>query len=157
VAVKRRWSYPEERAPCGEAGGLTSLSLRSHWDQPAERQHLADCLVSRPRPFALVIWEPLATKAPAPPKAQPHCCYIQSIIFYHAPYIVWPFKKRWRCNGRLRADRGGFFEWDQIESRLAWDDLVEFQGERFQVDGGSVVWARRRWWMVHGARRVRPA
>jgi hypothetical protein len=115
---------------------------------------LDDCLVSRPRLFSLVIWEPLLTKAPAPPKAKPYCCYIRTVIFYHSPYIVWPWPRLYRANGRLCRDSGPtFLQWDQVETRLTGDDLIEFEGELFEVGGGSVVWARKRWWMVRGARR----
>lgn len=128
-------SNPEEFVPMGVAGGLTHLPVgfqRTVHD-------LSDCLVTRPRPFRLVIWEPLPTKAPAPPKAQAFCCYINTVIFYHFPYIV---------------RRGAFIEWDQIRTRTLWDDLLEFEGERFTIGSGTVLWKRRRWWMLRHARRA---
>lgn len=140
----------EERAPCGVAGGLIPVShgMRALPD-------LSDCLVARPRDFRLVIWEPLPTKAPSPPKAHAFCCYSRTVIFYHAPYIPALAKRYWRTPaGELRASSGGFEQWDQIEFRLGWDDVVAFDGERFVVACGTVVWTRRRWWMFHGARRV---
>jgi hypothetical protein len=150
-----RWlGYAEERAPCGRRG-LIGFYLKACWHEPPDRQPgLDDCLVSRPKPFVLVIWEPLATKAPAPPKCAPYCCYINAVIFYHAPYIVWPYPRLYVSNGRRRADSGpSFLQWDQVRTRLGWEDVVEFEGERFVIGGGSVVWAQRRWWMLHGARR----
>jgi len=148
---RTRFGFDEERKPCGVTG-LQPI-VRSLGQAPPA---LDDCLVSRPRPWLLVIWEPLLTKAPAPPKAEPFCCYIKTVIFYHSPYIVRPWKRLYRGAGdRLRACRAGFEEWDKIETRLTWDDLVVFNGETFQIGGGTVVWAKRRWWMRRGARRYR--
>lgn len=151
----RRVTYAEERQPCG-APGLSAIYLR-HPHEPLHWPSLSDCLVSRPKPFALVIWEPLRTKAPAPSKASPHCCYINTVIFYHRPYITWPAAKPWKAAGRWKMIRAGFLEWDKTETRLSWDDQVEFDGEVFEIGGGNVVWARKRWWMCHGARRKRVA
>lgn len=155
--MNRRVYEQEERRPCGVTG-LHSIAMRMEslaFGLPfGQKVDLSDCLVSRPKPFRLVIWEPLLTKAPAPPKARPHCCYVQTIVFYCSPYVVRPFKKLYRGkNGALRACSAGFEEWDQIQTRLGWDDVVEFEGEQFLTGGGRVVWAQKRWWMVHGARR----
>ena len=147
----------EERTPMG-VPGLSSVSLRM--EHPVfglpfgAKIDLADCLVVRPVPFRLVIWEELRTKAPAPPKARPHCCYIQTVIFYHSPHIVRPFTRLYWANGSLHPSKGGFEEWDQIQYRLGWDDRVAFDGEEFEVGGGGVVWAKRRWWVCHKARRA---
>jgi hypothetical protein len=149
---RHRWvGFDEERAPSGEPG-LRAVYLSRPFE-PLHWPDLGDCLVSRPRPFALVIWEPLLTKAPAPDKALPYCCYSRSVIFYHRPYIVRPWRRIYRANGRLTHCRAGFEQWDKIEYRLAWNDQVEFEGEVFDVGGGTVVWAQKRWWMCHGARR----
>lgn len=144
--------YPEEFAPCGVPAALTHLPVGFH----REVHDLADCLVSRPKPFRIVIWEPLRTKAPAPPKAQAFCCYINTVIFYHFPYIVSPWAKPFRLDsGRLCWSKpGGFVEWDQIRTRLRWDDIVTFDDEPFTIGGGTVLWKRRRWWMLRHARRV---
>lgn len=155
--MNRRIYEPEEKSPCGVTG-LRSIALRmehSAFGFPfGQKVDLADCLVSRPRPFRLVIWEPLLTKAPAPPKARPHCCYVQTVVFYHFPHIPQLKPSTWRDReGRRRTGRRGFEEWDQIQSRLGWDDVVEFEGEQFVAGGGRVVWAMKRWWMMHGARR----
>ncbi|WP_146226105.1 hypothetical protein [Phyllobacterium leguminum] len=53
----------------------------------------------------------------------------------------------------MRKQSTGFEEWDRIEYRLANEDIVEFGGEQFVVGGGSVLWKKGRWWMVHHARR----
>lgn len=151
---------PCERQPCGDAGGLGWHYHR----RLGLVQELSDCLVIRPKPFRLVIWEPLPTNAPGPHLAKPHCCYIRTIIFYHAPYVVSPWVKVFRANGRWHhnGSAGHFEEWDQIETRMGFDDIVSFEGERFDVSGGTVVWShqagqRRRWWMRYSARRVREA
>jgi hypothetical protein len=150
----------EERRPAGTSRALT-------WAQPhrlgaAAHADVSDMLVVRPKPFRLVIWEPLITKAPSPALAAPWCCYRRTVIFYARPHVIWPYPKIYECRGRLRANSGpSFAEWDQIETRLSWDDALWFEGEIFVVGGGRVVWAPgpgggyRRWWMCHGARRQR--
>lgn len=152
-----------EVAPCGEAGGLSwnYWSSIAHSELP-RAPDLGDCLVSRPKPFRLVIWEPLLTKSPGPHLASPHCCYINTVIFYHAPYRVSPWVKLYRANGHWHhnGSPGHFEEWDSIETRFTWDERVEFEGDIFQIGGGSVRWAHeagkpRRWWMRRSARRIR--
>lgn len=147
---------PEEREPCGRAGLLSAEGSNVFFPYRRVAVDLSDCLVVRPRSFRLVIWEPLRTKAPAPPKAQPFCCFIQTVIFYHSPYIVRPWSRIWQANGKFSACTGGFEEWDKIETRLAWDDLVTFEDELFRIGSGHVLWARRRWWMLRHARRHVP-
>jgi hypothetical protein len=147
-----RHSFAEERAPCGSRGLLPDFHFGN-----VHKVHAAfsEMLVARVRPHLLVIWEPLKTKAPSPPKAAPFCCYRQTVIFYCSPYYVRPWKQRWRgAGGRLQICRPSFEVWDTVESGLTWDDVVEFEGERFQVGGGTVVWSKGRWWMRHGARRM---
>lgn len=129
--------------------------LRRYWNKPAP--DLSDCLASYSagRSWLLHIWEPLITKAPAPPKAAPYCCYIQTVIFYHYPHVVWPWPRFYRGNdGRLCVNSGpSFLQWDQIEARLTIDDQVGFRGDVFEITGGQVLWRERRWWMRYGARR----
>ncbi len=140
--------------------GITR-GLRTHAIQYAVAwPNLDDCIVERPKPFRIVIWEPILTKAPGPSRAQPYCCYIKTIIFYHRPYIVRPFKTLWRDrSGELHASSSGYEQWDQVETRLTCDDVVVFAGERFSVGLGEVVWANapaqaRRWYMRRDARRL---
>lgn len=131
----------EESEPAGKPG-LVSLRVNTFFpykkDYPAA---LDDCLVVRPKPFRIVIWEPLLTDAPGPPDAEAYCCYIKTVIFYKAPH-------------RVDANGGGYERWDEIETRLSWDDLVQFEGDVFEIGGGSVKWANDRWWMCRYARRV---
>lgn len=148
------YSFAEEREPCGDTGlaMLSRFNAKGHIGSTVA--DLSDCLVSRPRPWLLVIWEPLPTKAPGPHLAQPHCCYIKTVIFYHRPYIVgWPRGYRDRAGQFHRDGNGGFIEWDKIETRLTWDDVVEYQHAEFAIGGGRVVWSHRGWWMLRGARR----
>ena len=140
--------FDAERAPVGNAG----LFL---W-RPSGAVDVSDCLCSTPKPWWLVVWEPLRTLAPSPARCAPHCCYINTVIFYARPHVVRPFSRLWRdARGRWRAEKSsGFEEYGRTETRLRWDDAVQFNGEWFNVEGGSVVWSRRRWWMRSLARRA---
>lgn len=140
----------EEREPCGAAGALAAVATSGR-----AMPDLGDCLAARATAFRIVIWEPLRTKAPAPPKAAPYCCLRQTVIFYHFPHIVSSWATRWRGHdGKLRADGGSaFLQWDSIKTRLGWEDVVTFEGERYAVQGGRVVWKAGRWWSVHHARK----
>ena len=48
------------------------------------------------RPWLLTVWEPLTTKVPNPNLAYPHCCYINTVIFYVRPHVVRPWHHLWR-------------------------------------------------------------
>lgn len=146
--------HADERAPCG-VSGLTEVSTYAGRETAAALD-LSDCLVVRPAPWRLVIWEPLPTKAPCPALAQPFCCYMRTVIFYLRPYVLRRWSRMWRDGrGCLRADPPGSYErWDQVETRLSYHDVVEFEGELFDVWGGTVRWARKRWWMCRTARRL---
>jgi hypothetical protein len=155
------WSREETR-PCGEPEQLQPIYLGACWDQPGV-VNIGDCLAWQraERPWLLHVWEPLRTKAPATPRAGPFCCYIQTIIFYHEPYIAdWPRGGRDR-NGIFHPDWNsrGFIQWDQIESRMAINDVVKYRGDLFEIGSGHVIWCGKqlRWWMHHGARRKRAA
>lgn len=152
---RRDIEFGEEIEPCGMLGLTHS---RCTYGSSID---VSDCLVARPRPWQLVIWEPLSTKAPSPARCQPYCCYISTVIFYARPYVKRQFRRFWSdARGRQHYDSAGSFEeYDRVEVRLRFDDLVRFQGEPFIVGGGRVVWAgkRRGWWMRHGARRLSPA
>ncbi len=140
----------------GHTHGLKPHTIQYSTSLP----NLDDCIVECPKPFRLVIWEPILTKAPGPSRAQPYCCYIKTVVFYHRPYTIRPFKTFWRDrSGKLHASSSGYEQWDQVETRLANDDIVEFQGERFSVGLGAVEWTNapaqpRRWYMRRDARRV---
>jgi len=146
--------FDEERAPCGKPS-LEWIYYHYSFIRPAP--DLSDCLAARPaaHPWRLCIWEPLPTKAPGPHLAHAYCCYINTVKFYHRPYIVDEFTRFYRANGKLRPSKGGFLEWDEVSTRLTWDDLVRFEGETFKKGVGTVVWSQGRWWMRHGARRER--
>jgi hypothetical protein len=110
------------------------------------------------REWLIDIWEPLHTKAPAPPKAAPFCCYSQTVIFYHSPYIVWPWGGWWKDQGgNVRAPQhgSGYLQWDQIDTRIGWHDRFTrgISPDVFEVGGGRVFWCRGRWWMYRQLRR----
>jgi len=151
---KSDFSFPEEHAPCGVPGLSWHYCSYGFKRRPPD---LADCLVSRPRAWMLVIWEPLQTVAPSPALCRPHCCCIHTVIFYATPHVHELRRRYWRDkDGVLRLSRGGFEEYDQIETRLigGYDgDVVTSEGEQFEVGGGSVRWSRKRWWMCRTARR----
>lgn len=159
--------YDCELRPCGEAGQLawhhwTALGIRAGCNSMAQAPLLADCQTARPKSFRIVVWEPLITKAPGPHLAQAHCCYLQTVIFYAAPYMRSPWIKFYEANGKLQRNSspGHFEEWDQIETRLGWHDRVTHGGDVFEHSTARVLWTslpgeRRRWWMRHGFRRVR--
>lgn len=101
------------------------------------------------------VWEPLPTKAPNPNLTQPYCCYVNTVIFYHRPYII----RRWHhfsiYQGKLRAWEPGrtYQEWDRVETTLRIDAVITHEGQRFRIYNGRVVWKNKRWWMKRDARR----
>ena len=122
------------------AGGLLSLRRNARFpykDYPAD---LSDCLVVRPKPWRIEVMEPLPVEAPGPHQAEAYCCYIQTVKFYKRP---------------LRSSTGGECDlWDECETRLSWDDVVQFESDAFVIGGGSVIWADGKWWMRRNARRL---
>lgn len=151
--------YSEQVRPCGDRDVLRWHYWHAYGDAGGPPD-LRDCRTVRIKPWLLAIWEPLITKAPGPHLAHAYCCYIKTVIFYHEPHIVRPWSKLYQgANGKWHSSSpGSFEEWDQIESRMTWDDQVVFNGEVFEVLGGRVMWTHapgqpRRWWMRHGARR----
>jgi hypothetical protein len=87
------------------------------------------------------VWEPLQTKAPNPNLAQPYCCYANTVVFYVRPYTVRQWHHYWVCNGKRRAEAPGhsFEKWDEIETALH-DTVIEFEGQKFRIYNGRVVW-----------------
>lgn len=123
--------------PRGEPGLVPLFHRYSFGGEPLP--DLSDVLAHREadRPWLLEIWEPVLTKAPAPPKAQPHCCYLKTVIFYHYPYIDGPPRGGRDRAGQFHADwNKGFVEWDKVETRMTWEDRVAFAGELFEVEIG---------------------
>lgn len=134
--------------------GVRPVYWSHYLDRPAP--DLSDVVAERlPDALHLLqIWEPLHTKAPSPARCQPYCCYARTVIFYHRPYIPrGPYP--WKANGRWHWEKNGrtFAIFDQIETRLCCDDVIEFDGERFEIGGGHVRWHHRRWWMHLWGRR----
>lgn len=110
-------------------------------------------------PWNIEIFELLETKVPGPHLAQPHCCYMSTVIFYARPFIVRPWHLIWICNGKRRAQKPGrsFQELGRVETRLTWNTVIYYRGERFKCGGGRVMWEFGRWWMRHYARRETPS
>jgi hypothetical protein len=108
------------------------------------------------RPWLLEIWEPLRTKAPNPCIAQPFCCYSITVIFYLRPYTTreWHHFYRWKDGWHIEKPGSHLEEWDRAETVLDWHSAIEFNGERFEMTSGRVLWKNKRWWMRHGARRL---
>ncbi|MEA3264184.1 MAG: hypothetical protein U9R07_11955 [Pseudomonadota bacterium] len=117
---------------------------------------ISDCLAERlpGRPWLLQVWEPLLTKAPSPARCSPYCCYARTVIFYHRPYISAPARPS-RFGGKWHWCRpgDGFVKFDQIETRLGNEDLVEFDGDIFEIGCGRIMWHHQRWWLHTSGRR----
>jgi hypothetical protein len=123
--------------PSSGVSGLKSARRNKFYPyKSAYPDDLGDCRVNRMRPWLIKIWEPISTNAPPPTKADPLCCYMQTVIFY---------------------DRFSGEEIDRIETRLTWDDVVTFDGDDWEIGGGKVTWMEGRWWMERSARRANPA
>lgn len=148
---------PENYWPLSDLRGGVEAVV---WPCTRPKPDLSDCVAERlpGRPWLLQLWEPLHTKAPSPARCQPYFCYISTVIFYHRPYIN-RGGKPWKCNGRWHwiTAPAGFEEYDQVDARLRWDDVVAFDGDRFVIGSGRVAWRYRRWWMQRMARRRPPA
>jgi hypothetical protein len=111
--------------------------------------------VDQHQPWLLEVWEPLTTKVPNPNLAQPHCCYINTVIFYVRPYVVRPWHHFWECRGKRRAEKPGhhYEEWGRVKTVLVWDRIFSWNGDEFICGGGRVVWKNNRWYMRRWARR----
>lgn len=90
------------------------------------------------RPWLATVTEALDTKAPA--QAQPYCCYVNTVIFYEKPY---------------RDVGGRFAEYGRIETVLEGNDVLNIEGELFELMGGTVSWQNSQWVMTRNARRIR--
>ncbi len=109
------------------------------------------------RPWLLELLEPISDRAPNPSICGPWTCYLNTVIFYARPYrlrggrpVELAGSFEWSAGG------GGYVEFDNVETRLSWDDVIACDGDRWMVGAGQVVWQRRRWWMHRECRRVQP-
>lgn len=147
---RERW--PDTSRPDGVAGVISAID----WPPFSPKPELSRCLAlhHHTRPWLLTIWESLETKAPSPAHAQPWCCYLDTVIFYHRPYLVAP-PRPWRDrDGKLHpASHGSFVEYGQATMRLARVTLFQFEGQAFERQGGQVLWRHRGWWCVYAAHR----
>jgi hypothetical protein len=128
--------YPA--APFAEIPNLSDL----YWHYPET--------LGRRRPY-LEIFELLSRSIPGPNLVSPHCCYINTVIFYASPYAL----------GRnLYYHRKGFFgvsksfqEYGQCRHSLQNGMIVAApSGERFGVNSGTIRYGAHAWWMVFAAR-----
>lgn len=121
-----------------------------------ERADLDGVLARRTAPDApwlIELLEPLPTHAPSPSRCQPHCCFLDTVIFYHRPYIgARERPSRW-SDGSIHRGSIVFAAFDRVRARLRLDDWVTFDGDTFRITSGRAIWARRRWWMLYSARR----
>jgi len=158
----------EQVVPCGVSGADMRLPTFPCGALHGTFEQTADILIARcgARPWKLIVWEPLQTKAPGPHLTQPYCCYSHHVIFYARPYYSAPhcfpliFKTQhgWRANAP--RDARGLYYFDRLDYRSHWDAAFQFEGETWRMGGGRVVWARRadgigkQWWLRSEARRA---
>lgn len=99
---------------------------------------LSDCIITKLKPWLIEVIEPLETDAPA--EAGPFCCYSQTVIFYKLPYTD--------------DGTGNYDRWDELETRLRLDDVLNFEGDEFLISGGHIKRHNEKWVMSFSARRV---
>lgn len=135
--MKTIWGFPEEEVPAGEPGSITLLDF---FPRSQQAKALTAVRVQR-SPWFIIIWEKLTDTVPGPEVTQPYCCYVRTVIFYEKPY-------------RVNEEKKEFFEWYRVDSTLRPDDVVEFEGERFEVGTGQIVWYEGAWYCREWARRI---
>ncbi|MVM34246.1 hypothetical protein GO755_29720 [Spirosoma sp. HMF4905] len=129
------WGFPEEQQPGGQAG---ALQLYAEFPRNQQAETLQVVRVQK-SPWFIIIWEKLTDKVPRPKRVNIWCCYSRTIVFY---------KKPWTEDGK-----GEFQRWLMIDHVLRCDDVVEFEGERFEVGTGQVQWHQGAWYICMWARR----
>jgi hypothetical protein len=87
------------------AAEMALLRRRRHLRRTQERAARSlRRLVAMPKRFRIVIWEPFLTDAPGPHLASAFCCYINTVIIYHQPYIQSPWRQGdWDSFGTARG------------------------------------------------------
>ena len=130
------WGFPEEDQPAGEFG---AIKLYAEFPRNQEASKLQAIRVKR-SPWFIVIWEKLTDRVPRPSRTQVWCCYVRTVIFY---------KKGWLPDGK-----GGFARWAEMDHVLRCDDVIDFEGERFEVGTGRIVWYQGAWYSCIWARRT---
>lgn len=106
----------------------------------------------------IMIWEPLDTTAPR--EAQPYCCDLSTIIFYHKPYTLDEQGTGYKEYARVES------AWNMLGQRwtdadLGWSALAPFlwhEGHVYELGCGHVVWRETQeggqWYLRHPARRI---
>lgn len=151
---KTTWKFQEEKEPDGERGKLLHMSFYKPIHGSSDLNNVLVIQVPT-HPWFIILWEPLNTKAPNPQKAQPYCCYSNTVIFYVRGYILRPWSTLYGGPSGWQSESPGcrYEQWDETTTRLRWEDVVEYNGQLFKCGGGTVVWAKNRWWMRHWARK----
>lgn len=159
-------------APTGEPG-VRPYRWQRYRPRRGNGPDLSRLLAVRTRPWILCLWEPLTAKIPGPNLVQPHCCYLQTVIFYARPfqqlpparYLSWYGYHGYHANGNPKLEKlerpvikrdsvGSFAKYAELEHSLRFDDHIEFDGEHWHIHGGSVRWHKPGWWFQQWARRM---
>lgn len=133
------WGWPEEATPSGSAGTLRLLTGddKRRINSPV---HIVAARVQS-HPWFLIMWEQLTHgNVPGPELTRIWCCYSRTVVFYKRPWIV-------------AEDKYSFQQWAQVDGTLRIDDVVEFDGELFDVGLGQVRWNDGNWWICRWARQ----
>ncbi len=151
----------EHRRYCEMPKPVGSTALVSYLPWCGERtvvDYNMRVAVDASRPWLARVWESLTAKVPSPQLAMPLCCYVNTVIFY-----VWPYRTRpwhriscWRGKYEAAHPGDGFEEWGRVESRLVGDGKCWIDGVEYRIEGGTVLWHEKRWWMYRRMRRVQP-
>lgn len=151
--MRTAYSFPEERRKCGQKDSFRPLTLE--YERYKEYKENIFCARVASHPWWVILWEPLTTKVPSPALVQPYCCYIRTVIFYVRGYIVRPFSYYYTIRGYQKAgERFSTLEqYETVEHLFRHDDKIEFENEVFEIQGASVVWHNKMYWMRYRARR----
>ncbi len=154
--MKTTYSFEEEKQPCGDHHfGLVNPYYGGEKRTPPTGTTVAQV---KTHPWWLVVWEPLTTKVPNPNLAKPYCCYARSVVFHVRGYILRPFIHlyRFRDEKWSYSKPGSMYEeWDHVEHTFMHEDVIEYQGQKFDISCGRVVWYGKQWWMRYCARRLK--
>jgi hypothetical protein len=134
--MKTIWGFPEELEPAGEAG---SVHLFAEQERRVQAEQLRAVRVQK-SPWFIIIWEKLTDSIPGPDQVNIWCCYVRTVIFYKTPWTLSPDEKE-------------YLRYAMIDSTLRCDDVIEFEGEQYEVGTGQIVWYEGAWYCREWARR----
>src|SRR5262245_43752437 len=134
IKGKRRttWGFPEELRP-GMRTDFKLISNRSLYNSQAPKGTVVERV--KTHPWYLTIWEPLTTKVPGPHMSRVWVCYANTVIFYLNPMVPREYHHIYNIGGKWGKTKPGqhIEEWNRSQYSFMWDDIVEFEGERFKV------------------------